>query len=605
MKKLLACLLILCSFVLALQSQSFNLETYATGFNGPVDITNADDDRLFVVEQGGRIKIIDGNGTTLSTPFLNVASLSSSGGERGLLGLAFHPDFAENGYFFVNYTDNSGDTRVVRYSVSPDDPNVADPGSAVNIITINQTQSNHNGGCIKFGPDGYLYIGMGDGGGAGDVPNNAQNPNLLLGKMLRIDIDNGLPYTIPADNPFVEDASVRDEIWAIGLRNPWRFSFDRVLGNLWIGDVGQNAFEEIDFQPADSPGGENYGWRCYEADAPYNLNNCGDSSEYTFPVYTIVQTSGGPCSITGGFVYRGADYPGLVGKYICADFCSGDFFFVEPDGSGGFTGIELGEFPYSISAFGEDAEGELYCLNYGGQVLRVTFDACAGFGTQAVVERGACAGQTNGSVTINISGGTPPYTFAPDLNLDQLGAGTYTLEITDANACSTETSFTINELSLPEATVSVDGNTLSAIGSFFGYQWLLNGTEIPGATSSTYVATEDGSYAVFVTASNGCTNTSNAVDVMVSTLGNIPALEALQITPNPFQDVINLTLRVEQPTDFQLAILTLDGQLLQQRTLTATGLTSERIDLKELPAGTYYFRLSTKEGVVVRRVVKG
>ena len=301
MKKLL-----LLSFVLMInalaQSQTLELVPYATGFSSPVDVTHAGDDRLFVVEQGGRIKIIDGTGTVLATPFLNISSLTNSGGERGLLGLAFHPDYATNGYFFVNYTDLSGDTRVVRYSRSADDPNVADPNSAMQVIFIDQTQGNHNGGCIKFGPDGYLYIGMGDGGGAGDQSNLSQNTNVLLGKMLRLDVDSETPYAIPADNPFVGNENVRDEIWAIGVRNPWRFSFDRETGDMWMGDVGQNAFEEINFQPADSPGGENYGWRCYEADSPYNLSGC--TGDYVFPAYAIPHTTG-VCSITGGFVYRG------------------------------------------------------------------------------------------------------------------------------------------------------------------------------------------------------------------------------------------------------------------------------------------------------------
>ena len=225
------------------------LESVATGFSQPVDIANAGDDRLFIVERAGRIRII-ADGAVLPTPFLNISSqVNNSPNERGLLGLAFHPDYETNGYFYVNYTISNGDTRVSRFSVA-NDPNTADPGSEMVILEVDQPEWNHNGGCLKFGPDGYLYIGVGDGGGFNDNHGpigNGQNTQTLLGKMLRIDVDNGTPYSIPASNPFVGNDNVLDEIWAIGLRNPWRFSFDSETGDLWIGDVGQNIWEEIDF----------------------------------------------------------------------------------------------------------------------------------------------------------------------------------------------------------------------------------------------------------------------------------------------------------------------------------------------------------------------
>ncbi len=245
----------------------------ATGLATPVVVTNAGDgsNRLFIVEKAGRIRIVE-NGTLLATPFLDIDPVvNSSGNEQGLLGLAFHPNYEGLGYFYVNYTDGSGDTVVSRFSVTPGDPNIADPGSGFEILSIVQPYSNHNGGQIEFGPDGYLYIGMGDGGSAGDPDDRAQNLAVLLGKMLRIDIDNSDPplaYRIPADNPFVDVAGAAGEIWAYGLRNPWRFSFDRTTGDLFIGDVGQNLYEEIDFQPASSTGGENWGWRCYEGEHP-------------------------------------------------------------------------------------------------------------------------------------------------------------------------------------------------------------------------------------------------------------------------------------------------------------------------------------------------
>jgi len=235
--------------------------TVASGLSQPLLVTHApgDTDRIFIVEQRGTVRVVK-NGTMLGTYFLDVQALNSSGGERGLLGMAFHPDYDNNGWVFVNYTNNGGSTVVARYTVSAN-PDVVNSNSAQIIMTISQPYSNHNGGDIRFGPDGYLYIGTGDGGSAGDPGNRAQNGNSLLGKMLRIDVDNGLPYTIPASNPFVGNPSVRDEIWALGLRNPWRFNFDSETGDMYIADVGQNQLEYIHVEDAGSPGGLNYGWR--------------------------------------------------------------------------------------------------------------------------------------------------------------------------------------------------------------------------------------------------------------------------------------------------------------------------------------------------------
>lgn len=370
-------ILIIMFFTANVQGQFIDLELFASGLDNPLDITHAGDDRLFVVERSGKIKIIDAEGTVLSTPFLDIDPIVfnvSNQDERGLLGLAFHPDYATNGYFYVNYIDNSGNTNIARYQADANDPNIADANSRELIMMIEQPVWNHNGGCLKFGPDGYLYIGMGDGGSGNDPDNYSQNRTSLLGKMLRIDVDNGLPYSIPADNPFAEDDFTLDEIWAIGLRNPWRFSFDRETGDLWIGDVGQNFLEEIDFQPSDSPGGENYGWRCYEGTDFTNNSSMSDCQEnYVFPVYEMQhQGFTGPCSVTGGFVYRGTKYSELMGKYICADYCTGEFFVVEPDGQGGWNGAEVAQFQHDISTFGEDNEGELYIASFSsGRIYHV------------------------------------------------------------------------------------------------------------------------------------------------------------------------------------------------------------------------------------------
>ena len=361
--------LLLFSFSLSCFSQEIVLTSFGTGFTKPVCIKHAGDSRLFVVEQDGIIKILTDSGTTLSTPFLNIDNLvGSNGNEQGLLGLAFHPNYATNGYFYVDYTNNAGDTVVARYQVSSN-ANIADVNSAQILMTISQPYTNHNGGNIAFGPDGYLYIGTGDGGSGGDPNNNAQNGNSMLGKMLRIDVDSASPYGIPNDNPFVNDANTLDEIWFVGLRNPWRFSFDKQNGDMWIGDVGQNAIEEIDHIP-NGTSGLNFGWRCYEGNATYNTTNCSNASNYTFPV-TQYNQGGNPykCAITGGYVYRGTNFSNLNGLYLFADYCSGEIATYNPTTN---TQDFFGSFNTSISTFGEDINGELYVAGlYDGVIYKI------------------------------------------------------------------------------------------------------------------------------------------------------------------------------------------------------------------------------------------
>ena len=358
--------------------ESVELEMVRKFFTEPVDIANAGDERLFIVEKQGIIKILTKDGEALGTNFLDISNkIADSRNERGLLGLAFHPNYAENGFFYVNYTDDASDTQISRFSVSSTDPNVADPDSEFKIINIAQPRGNHNGGDLNFGPDGYLYIGTGDGGGAGDPDNLAQTNSSLLGKMLRIDVDNtdGEPYGIPEDNPFLDDPDIRDEIWSTGLRNPWRYSFDRNTGDLWIGDVGQNKFEEIHLRSGNSTGGENYGWRCYEGNESFDLSGCGDISNYVFPVFAYANSRGGAgCSVTGGYVYRGKQFPALLGKYIYADFCSGNIWTLEEQADGEWENntVFQGSASSGWSTFGEDENGELYVASLGGAIWKIT-----------------------------------------------------------------------------------------------------------------------------------------------------------------------------------------------------------------------------------------
>lgn len=350
---------------------TIGIQSFATGLSFPVEITHCGDNRLFVVEQDGLIKILNPNGTVNTTPFLNVTTLTNASGEQGLLGLAFHPNYASNGYFYINYTNLNGNTVISRYSVSAGNPNVANPSGTI-LLTIPQPYSNHNGGSLKFGPDGYLYIGMGDGGSGGDPGNRAQNINELLGKMLRIDVNSGSPYGIPPSNPYAGVAGA-DEIWAIGLRNPWKFSFDRQNGDLWIADVGQNQYEEIN-RASGAQAGLNYGWRCYEGNTAYNTSGCLPQSSLKMPLAVTNHTSGA-CSITGGYVYRGAAYPNFQGKYFFSDYCLAKIGMVDSAGNVSFSQTFSGN---SFVTFGEDVNGELYVGSIDPGIIYKLIDSSLG-----------------------------------------------------------------------------------------------------------------------------------------------------------------------------------------------------------------------------------
>ena len=452
---------------------------YTSGFSSPISLTHAGDDRLFVNERSGRIRVVDGNGLLLPTPFLNIDNLvAPTGGfsEKGLLGLAFHPDYANNGYFYVHYTDNNDDSQISRFSVKPDNPNEADPSTEKKILNVAQPYGNHNGGDLKFGPDGYLYIGFGDGGLFDDPGNRSQNPQELLGKMLRIDVDNGDPYAIPPDNPFVGNADVLDEIWSIGLRNPWRFSFDKVTGDMWIGDVGQDAFAEVDMEPAGIAGGLNYGWRCYEGLQEYITGGCGPASDFTPPVHVYAHGSNG-CSITGGYVYRGVRYTDLYGKYIYGDFCSGKIWALSQNTAGEWENELIHEVSNgSWTTFGEDVNGELFVMGLNNGTLYRT-----------ETEKPAL----------------PP-----------------TIEIVGMNLNSIEGDF----------------------APYTAYQWWLDGAPLAGATATTLDNPVDGLYQLEVTTPQGGKMYSNELVVMLSSVENLKE-NYIRTFPNPFTDNITIEAR--------------------------------------------------------------
>lgn len=340
------------------------------GLDSPVYLTSpTGDDRLFIVELEGTIRIFD-DGRLLPTPFLDIRGDVSTGNEQGLLSMAFHPDYADNGFFYINYTDGDGDTRVERYRVSAN-PNVADAGSATLVLMVEQPYGNHNGGLLKFGPDGMLYIGMGDGGSGGDPLEHGQNPHSLLGALLRIDVDRGNPYAIPNGNPFANGVAGRPEIWAIGLRNPWRFSFDRVGGTLYLADVGQGRREEINVTPSTTPG-LNFGWNTMEGTLCFDPGQGCSTAGLVMPVHEYANPTSG-CSVTGGYVYRGEAIPDLNGHYFYGDFCAGVVRSFRMVGGAATSHLEWDFGPLGrITSFGEDARGEIYVVVQQGRIYRIS-----------------------------------------------------------------------------------------------------------------------------------------------------------------------------------------------------------------------------------------
>ena len=363
MKKLL--LILSCAFASQICAQQITLEEFATASN-PVEIiaSSTNDNRLFVVQQSGTIKILNPNGTFETTDFLTITDRVNFSGEMGLLGLAFHPQFATNRYFYVYYNRAGRTITVSRFTANSANPNTADPATEKVMLSIEKPFTNHNGGSIHFGADGYLWISTGDGGDGGDPNNNGQNKNSLLGKMLRIDVNSENAYNIPSDNPFV-GVDGADEVWSYGLRNGWKYSFDRTTNNIWVADVGQNLIEEINRISATTPA-INYGWRCYEGNSAYNTAGCANASTMTFPVVDYTH-SGGKCSITGGYVYRGNLYPDLAGKYIFADYCSAQIGILDNATITWTTAFSGNNF----TTFGEDNSKQLYAAASNGKIFKV------------------------------------------------------------------------------------------------------------------------------------------------------------------------------------------------------------------------------------------
>lgn len=533
---------IICFFSNSLFGQNaIRINKWVSGVSIPVDIAHCGDDRLFVVEKQGRIRIIKDNALTKDT-FLNITTkVRSNGNEQGLLGMAFHPNHKSNGLIYLNYTATGSPTQTVieEYKLSPDS-NRIDGSTGRVLLRIVQPYTNHNGGCIKFGMDGFLYIGMGDGGSANDPQNNSQTKTSMLGKMLRIDVDTSSAYKIPADNPFLNDAQYLPEIWSLGLRNPWRFSVDRMTGDFWIGDVGQGSWEEVDFEAYDDLGGKNYGWRCYEGNANFNLGGCTSKDNYTFPLheYFSDQNVNG-CSITGGYVYRGNRFPGLYGKYIYGDYCSGKFWIIEKKENNSYTNTLAYDFTNNaLTTFGEDAEGNLYFADATTSSIYQILDTCT-LSINVLTTDESCYGKSDGTASTSLS-----FTAGAEFKwsngdtsatLVNLAPGDYSVSVSLGD-CLVVEKFSIKDgqqdsscINTPINTSLCQGDSIELIAcespNANEYFWSKDGKDSSFIGSRIWVK-EAGSYAVRVLDNEGClSHYSKSVEIEVFPKPSKPMLK--------------------------------------------------------------------------------
>jgi glucose/arabinose dehydrogenase len=528
------------------------LNPVITGLNQPVQVVNAGDgsNRVFIVQKGGSINVYSSSFAFLST-FLTISGISTSG-EQGLLSLAFHPQYTTNGFFYVYYTNGSGDLELARYKVSSGNSNVADPASKVIVATIpHPTNTNHNGGELHFGPDGFLYLSTGDGGGGGDVPNNAQNTLSLLGKMLRFNVNMSETapfYTIPAGNPY------GNEIYSLGLRNPFRWSFDRSTGDMWIGDVGQDSWEEINFRPAASTNAANYGWRCYEGNTTYNTSGCGNISNYVFPVHTYA-TQNPSAAVTGGVVYRGSVYPSLQGYYLAVDFYSGILYKVVSNGAGGWTIATQTLSTTGIADFGETESGEVYAVSL-----------------------------TTGTAYHVEASGPLPVTLT-DFKGRALAEGVQLDWKTSAE----------NNVNHFEVEYSYNGNVFGSLATIAA-QNRPSGSSYSYVDKNTYAG--DVYYRLKTQDRDGQARYSEAIRVDANSI----AREQANIYPTLISDgavYINLP---DKSAFKQFEIAGLNGQKLLQ--ISVSGLSGKvNIPLNGLSAGIYLAKLSGKDGAITQKII--
>ena len=590
----------------------------AAGFTEPVDIVHAGDDRLFIVERTGKIKILFPDSSV--TTFLDITSnVGSEGGEQGLLGLVFHPEYATNGYFYVNYTDLLGDTHISRFSVSGADPDVADPFSELNLIFLDQPAANHNGGDLNFGPDGYLYIFMGDGGGAGHNRSQQIIDN-KFGKILRLDVDGGTPYTIPSDNPYVGIPG-DDEIWAIGLRNPWRCNFDRLTGDLFLADVGSESWEEINVIKSDTAEFFNFGWKCYEGNMLRPGPLCDTIiADFDFPVFVYPHDiDSGGFAITGGFVYRGSEFPDLYGKYIFCDYVSGNFWTMEENASGFWTTEFYGYVVDHITSFGEDVNGELFaCVNQTGNIYKI-IDNCESFNLSAAITDASASTINNGSVNLILSGGQSPFTFnwsngSTTEDISSLFAGEYNVIVNDNIGCSKLLTATVDNLCGPATgiistpstnSVNINWDDVGSVGYRIFYKPVGPGsfTQINTPVSNINISGLIPSTNYTFKIKNKCPGAPG----IFTTNGNFTTLplkndggdveNSIIIYPNPANDIIYYNGLTEMNL---ISVSDINGRIVKSQVAEINGF----MEIADIAAGIYIIKFKSESGEMIYKFVK-
>jgi len=603
------------------QPQSISLFQVATGFTEPVDMTHAGDGRLFVVEQRGTIAFTEIGSSGPPTIFMDLQSIvRSTGGEQGLLGLAFAPDYPTSGHFYVNYTNSGGDQVISRFSRSANNPNQGDPGSESIILTIPQPFTNHNGGDLEFDGDGNLLIAVGDGGDAGDPFGYGQDTTSLLGSLLRINLD---PATgVPLANPYYyPTGGAQREILAPGLRNPWRIAVDPVTQNIWMGDVGQNAFEEIDLLvPDDRRIPNNFGWRCYEANSSFDLTNCGPPSSYIPPVLEYANgPNGAGCSVTGGRIYRGSQFKNLWGYYFYGDFCTGFIRAIPYDDNSGavLPSVPVTNTSFNISSFGEDYRGEMYVLDYQGGILyRLADTTCT---PKASIREGSLLRSCDGTNTLHARPGIgytyqwyengQPIPNATDSIYVVSGGGNFQVEVTNGNCSDLSDTTRVRPGTIDAHVYGVPlsypltGAPLTFdIGPFSG---ILTG---PGANLNTFDPSVAGAgvHTLYVEVDNGVCTGLDSVTIEVLPLGvdeNKPWTQ-LQVFPNPTSDLIWLSWRQQVYDQVEITLFDAAGREVKtQQEFRTPGEQILQLDLGALSTGVYNLRFSVGEESSAQRIL--
>jgi glucose/arabinose dehydrogenase len=604
-----------CFFVFPNYSQ-ISITQFATGFSGITDIKNAGDDRLFIVEGIGRIKIVDRFGNINPVPFLNIQPEVVSGyNEQGLLGLAFSPNYKNDGRFYVNYTGAGGHTHIARFQVSATNPDSANPSSEELLVFVLQPYINHNGGCLQFGHDGYLYCALGDGGSGGDPFGYGQNRKDTLGNILRIDVSPSTGYMIPETNPFINDTSTLDLIWSYGLRNPWRFSFDRLTHDLWMGDVGQSAWEEINFQLAESEGGENYGWRCYEGNHPYNTSGCSAQSNYVFPVYDYSHSTVNGCSVTGGYVYRGGRHASMFGKYFFTDFCTGALQSLKDSGSTWVHKLEADFADYNIGTFGEDRFGELYAGGFNDSTVYKISDAdCTP--TAYLYDKDTMFVRC-GSVVLS----TPFYDslhyqwFFNDVVINGADSnefkaeqnGSYQVNVKTSDGSCSNSSEKVYVLLSPEEEINFTGlpalicsgyNPAYLIGNPAGGYYTGDGIHLSVFYPDS-VSTGDHVISYNYPAGDGCTLIKKQTITVIDCTDDDPVI----IVPNPATDYLNIIFSLQENEPAEITIYDLSGKLTSRKNLSVLGCMQLTVNIANLSAGVYTVQIKNSKALVREKFV--